>query len=281
LGNYIVAKGKRKKNMSIFEELAIGQYQPMDSTIHRLDPRIKLLLVLAMVLFVAVTVNLKLYFLWLFLFSGLFFFSKIPFPSILKSLKSFIFFYIFIFLLQVFLTSESLGTYFYFGYFQIGFEGIVNGFIYSLRLLLFILGATFLSLTTSPMEILDGVLKFFGPLKKLKLPVEEFSLMSLISIRFIPLLLEEGINLKKAQMARGADFEGSFVQRIKKTFPLLIPLFISSFRKADDLALALEARGFQSGEKRSSFNKLKFKKEDLLFAVIITLCSILSLIIII
>jgi len=280
-GNYIVAKGKRKKNMSIFEDLAIGQYQPKDSIIHRLDPRIKLFLVLLMVLFVAVTVNLKLYLLWLILFSGLFFLSRIPLTSLLKSLRSFVFFFIFIFLLQVFLTSESLGTYFYFGYFQIGFEGIVNGFIYSLRLFLFILGATFLSLTTSPMEILDGVLKFFGPLKKLKLPVEEFSLMSLISIRFIPLLLEEGINLKKAQMARGADFEGSFVQRIKKTFPLLIPLFISSFRKADDLALALEARGFQSGEKRSSFNKLKFKKEDLLFAVIITLCSILSLIIII
>ncbi|MCJ7498078.1 MAG: energy-coupling factor transporter transmembrane protein EcfT, partial [candidate division Zixibacteria bacterium] len=188
--------------MSIFEDLAIGQYQPIDSTIHRLDPRIKLLLVLAMVLFVALSVNLKLYLLWLFLFSGLFFLSKIPLSSLLNSLRSFVFFFIFIFLLQILLTSESLGTYFYFGYFQIGLEGIVNGFIYTLRLLLFISGATFLSLTTSPMEILDGILKFLGPLKKLKLPVEELSLMSLISIRFIPLLLEEGINLKKAQMAR-------------------------------------------------------------------------------
>ncbi len=267
--------------MSIFEDLAIGQYQPVDSAIHRLDPRIKLFLVLIMVLFVAVTVNFILYMVWLAFISGLFFISKIPPSSILKSLKSFIFFFIFIFLLQVFLSSESFGTYFYFGYFQIGFEGIVNGFIYTLRLLLFILGATFLSLTTSPMEILDGILKFFGPLKKLKLPVEEFSLMSLISIRFIPLLLDEGINLKKAQMARGADFEGGLVQRIKKAFPLLIPLFISSFRKADDLALALEARGFQSGEKRSSFNRLKFKKEDFLFAGLIILFSFLSLIIII
>jgi len=262
--------------MSIFEDLAIGQYLPGDSTVHRLDPRIKLLLVLLMVIFVAVAVDLKLYLLWLSLLLGLFFLSKISLSSLLKSLRSFIFFFIFIFLLQVLLTSESLGTYFYFGYFQVGFEGIVNGFIYSLRLLLFILGATFLSLTTSAMEILDGVLKLTSPLKRLKLPVEEFSLMSLISIRFIPLLLEEGMNLKKAQMARGADFEGSFVQRIKKTFPLLIPLFISSFRKADDLALALEARGFQSGEKRSSYQRLKFKKEDLLFLGIIILCSFLS-----
>jgi len=260
----------------MFEDLAIGQYLPGDSIVHRLDPRIKLLLILVMVIFVAVAVDLRLYLLWLSFFLGLFFLSEISLSSLLRSIRPFFFFFIFIFLLQVFLTSESFGTYFYFGYFQIGMEGISNGLIYSLRLLLFILGATFLSLTTSAMEILDGVLKLTRPLKKLKLPVEEFSLMSLISIRFIPLLLEEGINLKKAQMARGADFEGSFVQKIKKTYPLLIPLFISSFRKADDLALALEARGFQSGEKRSSYQRLKFKKEDFLLMGIIIFFSFLS-----
>lgn len=262
--------------MSFFEDLAIGQYHPGDSIIHRLDPRVKLALVLVMVLFVAVAVNIRLYLLWLFLFSGLFLLSKIPVQILLKSLKSFIFFFIFIFLLQVLLTSESFGTYFYFGYFQIGLAGILNGLVYSLRLLLFIFGAIFLSLCVSPMELLDGVLKLSGPLKRLKLPVEEFSLMSMISIRFIPLLLEEGANLKKAQMARGADFEGNLIQRVRKTFPLLIPLFISSFRKADDLALALEARGFQSGEKRSSYLILKLKKEDYLFAAIIILFSFLS-----
>jgi energy-coupling factor transport system permease protein len=233
-------------------------------------------LVLVMVLFVALAVNSKLYLLWLILFSGLFLLSKIPLQFLLKSLRSFIFFFIFIFLLQMFLTSESFGTYFYFGYFQIGWDGVLSGLVYSLRLLLFMSGAIFLSLSTSPMELLDGILKLFGPLKKLKLPVEEFSLMSMISIRFIPLLLEEGVNLKKAQMARGADFEGNLVQRVKKTFPLLIPLFISSFRKADDLALALEARGFQSGEKRSSYLSLKFKKEDYIFGTIVILFSFLS-----
>lgn len=262
--------------MSFFENLAMGQYRPGDSIIHRLDPRIKLALVLVMVLFVAVAVNIPLYLLWLILFSGLFFLSKIPVQIFLRSLRSFIFFFIFIFLLQVLLTSESFGTYFYFGYFQIGWDGIYNGLVYSLRLLLFVSGALFLSLCTSPMELLDGILKLSGPLKKLKLPVEEFSLMSMISIRFVPLLLEEGVDLKKAQMARGADFEGNLIQRVRKTFPLLIPLFISSFRKADDLALALEARGFQSGEKRSSYMSLKFKKEDYLFAAIIILCSFLS-----
>jgi energy-coupling factor transport system permease protein len=262
--------------MSFFEDLAIGQYRPGDSIIHRLDPRIKLALVLVMVLFVALAVNSKLYLLWLILFSGLFLLSKIPLQFLLKSLRSFIFFFIFIFLLQMFLTSESFGTYFYFGYFQIGWDGVLSGLVYSLRLLLFMSGAIFLSLSTSPMELLDGILKLFGPLKKLKLPVEEFSLMSMISIRFIPLLLEEGVNLKKAQMARGADFEGNLVQRVKKTFPLLIPLFISSFRKADDLALALEARGFQSGEKRSSYLSLKFKKEDYIFGTIVILFSFLS-----
>ena len=263
--------------MSFFEVLIVGQYHPGDSIVHRLDPRIKLLLVLVVVLFVAVAVSVKLYLLWLILFSGLFLLSRIPVQYLLKSLKSFVFFFIFIFLLQVFLTSESFGTYFFFGYFQIGWSGVLSGLVYSLRLLLFISGALFLSLSTSPMELLDGVLKLSSPLKKLKLPVEEISLMSMISIRFIPLLLEEGVNLKKAQMARGADFEGNLVQRVKKTFPLLIPLFISSFRKADDLAMALEARGFQSGEERSSYFVLKFKKEDYIAAAIIVLFSFLSL----
>lgn len=263
--------------MSIFEDLAIGQYLPIDSIVHKLDPRVKLLFALAMVIFVAVAVNLKLYLLWLFLLFGLFLLSKINLSILLRSLKAFIFFFVFIFLLQVFLTSESFGTYLHFGYFQIGIEGIVNGIIYSVRLLLFILGAIFLSLTTSPMELLDGILKLTRPLKRLRLPIEELSLISMISIRFIPLLLEEGMNLKKAQMARGADFEGNLFQRIKKIYPLFIPLFISSFRKADDLALALEARGFQSGAKRSSYQKLKFKKEDFILAGLIILCSILSL----
>ncbi len=263
--------------MSIFEDLAIGQYLPTDSIVHRTDPRVKLFFVLVMVIFVAIAVNLKLYLLWLFLLLGLFFLSKINLHILLKSLKAFILFFVFIFLLQVFLTSESVGTYFYFGYFQIGIKGIANGFIYCLRLLLFILGATFLSLTTSAMEVLDAVSKLTRPLKRLKLPVEELSLISVISIRFIPLLLEEGINLRKAQMARGADFEGNLVQQIRKTYPLLIPLFISSFRQADDLALALEARGFQSGERRSSYQRLRFKKEDFILAGVTILCSFLSL----
>ena len=233
-----------------------------------------------MVIFVAESVNLHLYLLWLFLLLGLFSLAKVNFSNLIKSLKTFIFFFVFIFLLQIFITSESFGTYLHFGYFQVGIHGVVNGFIYSLRLFLFILGAIFLSFTTTTSELLDGVLRLLGPLKKLKLPIEELSLMSIISLRFIPLLLEEGVNLKKAQMARGADFEGRFVQRIKKTFPLLIPLFISSFRKADDLALALEARGFQSGKTRNSYQKLKLKGMDFLLAGTIMLFSFLSFMII-
>jgi len=262
--------------MSIYQDLTIGQYQAQDSIVHRFDPRIKLFFVLVMVIFVALAVNIRLYLLWFFLLLGLFLLTKISLSILLRSLKAFILFFLFIFLLQVFLTSESFGTYFYLGYFQIGTKGIENGIIYSLRLLLFILGATFLSLTTSATELLDGVLKLSSPLKKLKVPTEELSLMSTISIRFIPLLLEEGVNLKKAQMARGADFEGSFIQRIKKTSPLLIPLFISSFRKADDLAVALEARGFQSGKKRSSYQRLQLKWMDFIMAGIIILFSFVS-----
>jgi energy-coupling factor transport system permease protein len=131
-------------------------------------------------------------------------------------------------------------------------------------------------LTSQAVDLTDATFKFFSPLKRLKFPIEELSLITMISLRFVPLLLEEAFNLKKAQMSRGASFEGGLIKRVKKTLPLLVPLFVSSFRKADELALALDARGFRSGQERTSFQRLVFKRSDYLFLSFVLVIIVIS-----
>jgi energy-coupling factor transport system permease protein len=155
-------------------------------------------------------------------------------------------------------------------------QGVLNGLIYSWRIAIFIYSAAFLSLTTQAVELTDAVFKSFSPLKRSKFPLEELSLITMISLRFIPLLLEETVNLRKAQMARGASFEGGLIKRVKKILPLLIPLFVSSFRRADELALALDARGFRSGQKRTSFQRLVLRTNDYLFLSLIFILAAVS-----
>jgi energy-coupling factor transport system permease protein len=248
--------------MAFFENITIGQYVPRDSLIHNLDPRTKILLIFSWLIIAAITVNIKIYLFLLFSIFLVFFLSNLSFSFLFKNLKSFIWLFVLIFILQIFFTSGTLEILYHFGFIYIPGQSISNGIVYSLRLAIFVLGALILSLTTSPVDLTDATFKFFSFLKKFKLPVEELNLVTMISLRFVPLLLEEAVNLKKAQLARGASFDGGIFQRTKKSIPLLLPLFISSFRKADELALALDARGFLSGQKRSSFQKLKFKKND-------------------
>jgi len=255
----------RQKSMAFFENITIGQYVPRDSLIHNLDPRTKILLVFSWVVIAAITVNLKIYLLLLSSILLVFFLSNLPSSFLFKNLKSFIWLFVLVFILQIFFTSGTLEILYHFGFMYISGQSILNGIVYSLRLAIFVLGALILSLTTSPVDLTDATFKFFSFAKKLKFPVEELSLVTMISLRFVPLLLEEAINLKKAQIARGASFDGGIFQRTKKSIPLLLPLFISSFRKADELALALDARGFRSGQERSCFQRLEFKKNDYIF----------------
>jgi energy-coupling factor transport system permease protein len=149
------------------------------------------------------------------------------------------------------------------------------GLIYSVRLVLLIILAALLTLTTSPIELTDALEKMLGPLKRFKVPTHEIVMMLTLSLRFIPTLLEEALRLKNAQMSRGATFDGNLVQRIKSVVPLILPLFISAFRRADDLALAMDSRCYTGGDGRSSFRKLKFKTAD--YFVLIFMSAVLVL----
>jgi len=251
--------------MTFLDNINIGQYVPTDSVIHRLDPRTKLIITLGIMILTVATTDLRIY-LWIALF--LVFFaaiSKIPLPYFFRNLKSFFWLFLLTFLLHIFFAPKESTKYINLGFIKLNQLGLLNGLIYSIRLAIFIFSAAFLSLTTQAVELTDAVFKSFAPLKRIKFPVEELSLITMISLRFIPLLLEEAITLKKAQISRGATFGGGLIKRTKKSLPLLVPLFISSFRKADELALALDARGFRSGQERTSFRRLVFKTVDYVF----------------
>jgi energy-coupling factor transport system permease protein len=252
-------------SMPFLDNITLGQYIPTNSVIHKLDPRTKLTIALGIMILTVATIDLRIYLLISLFLLFLSLVSKIPLPYFFRNLKSFFWLFLITFLLHIFFAPKETTTFLKLGFIKVNQQGIINGIVYSWRLAIFIFTAAFLSLTTQAVELTDAVFKFFSPLKKFRFPVEELSLITMISLRFVPLLLEEAINLKKAQMSRGACFDGGLIKRVKKTMPLLVPLFISSFRKADELALALDARGFRSGQTRTSFQRLIFKTSDYLF----------------
>ena len=262
--------------MAFLENITIGQYVPADSVIHRLDPRTKILMTLSVMVMAVATTSLRTYLVISLFLLALSFASAVPFVYFLRNLKSFVWLFLVTFVLHIFFTSGELIKYLSFGFIDVTYEGVTNGIIYSWRLAIFIFCAAFLSLTTQAVELTDATFKFFSPLKRLKFPIQELSLITMISLRFIPLLLEEAFNLKKAQLSRGASFNGGLIKRVKKTLPLLVPLFVSSFRKAEELALALDARGFRGGQARTSFQRLAFGTTDYLFLLFVILMTATS-----
>jgi energy-coupling factor transport system permease protein len=255
--------------MAFLDNITVGQYVPADSVIHRLDPRTKLALILGVMILTVATVDLRIYLLISLFLVFLSLMSRVPLPYFFRNLKSFFWLFVLTFVLHILFAPTETSRFWDLKLIRVSHQGVLNGAVYSWRIAIFIFSAAFLSVTTQAVEMTDAVFKFFSPLKRFKFPVEEFSLITMISLRFVPLLLEEAITLKKAQMSRGASFEGGLIKKVRKTLPLLIPLFISSFRKADELALALDARGFRSGQRRSSFQRLTFKPIDFLFLCLI------------
>ncbi len=256
-------------SMAFLENITIGQYVPADSVIHRLDPRTKLALILGVMILTVATIDLRVYLLISLFLLSLSFLSRVPLPYFFRNLRSFFWLFVLTFVLHIFFAPTEAVKYWDLKLMRISQQGVFNGAVYSWRIAIFIFSAAFLSVTTQAVEMTDAVFKSFAPLKRFKFPVEELSLITMISLRFVPLLLEEAITLKKAQMSRGASFEGGLIKKVRKTLPLLIPLFISSFRKADELALALDARGFRSGQRRTSFQRLALKGIDFLFLCLI------------
>lgn len=270
----------------MIRDITIGQYYQVDSIIHRLDPRVKLLATLIYVVSLFVTNSPVGYAIAILFLVGCIALSKVPAKYVLKGLKSLV--YILIFsatFILLFTGGEHIV--FKYGIIKISREGIYNAIEMVVRLTLLLIGSSVMTLTTKPTDMADGLEKAFGFLKVIKVPVHEMAMMISIAFRFIPILVEETDKIMKAQIARGADFEsGGLIKKAKGLIPLLVPLIISSIKRALDLATAMEARCYNGGEGRTKMKPLKYKKCDFVaygvqvgyFAVIIVANIVVGLV---
>ena len=257
--------------------ITMGQYYPVDSPVHRLDPRIKLILTIVFIVIVFIAKTFLGYavilgFVWL--VSRL---ANVPFRMLMRGLKPLRLIIILTFLLNLFFTPGET-VWIQFWIVRIAKEGFLQAAFFSLRLVFLVIGTSLLTLTTSPVSLSDGIELLLSPLKKIRFPAHELAMMMTIALRFIPTLLEETDKIMKAQMARGADFEsGNLISRARAMVPLLVPLFVSAFRRASDLAMAMESRCYHGGEGRTRLRVLKITKNDWLACGV--MAALLSLII--
>lgn len=261
----------------MMNSMIIGKYVPGDSPVHRMDPRAKLLMIFAFVFIVFLANNLFTYLLLGAYTLMIVFMTKLPIRFLIRGLRPVLWVILFTFLLHLFVTKEGI-ILLDLGFLKIYEEGLIQGIYISLRFFYLILITTILTLTTTPIEITDGMESLLGPLKKVRLPVHELALMMSISLRFIPTLMEETDKILKAQMARGVDFTGGPIKdRFKAIVPLLVPLFISAFKRAEELATAMEARGYRGGEGRTKLRQLHWGLIDTVFLVLLVVLGLFLL----
>ncbi len=245
----------------MLRDITLGQYYQTDSVIHRLDPRVKLMATM-------------IYIISLFLFDGIAGYvvaavfltlviklSHVPFRFMVRGMKAIVFLLLITVVFNMFLTpGEPLITIWKL---TLTKEGVRTAVTMAIRLIFLVIGSSVMTLTTTPNHLTDGMEKLLGPFKKIKLPVHEIAMMMSIALRFIPVLMEETDKIMKAQLARGADFEsGNLIKKAKSMVPLLVPLFISAFRRANDLAMAMEARCYRGGEHRTKMKPLHYERRD-------------------
>ena len=243
----------------MLKDITLGQYFPGDTIVHRLDPRTKILCLILYIVALFMASGWVGYGLMLAVTAACMLLSRIKPANIFKGLKPMLFIIVFTAALNLFYTK---GTPVREGWI-ITWEGIDRAVKMMLRITLLITGTFLLTYTTSPMALTDGLELLLKPLKKLKVPVHEMTLMMSMALRFIPTLIEETDKIMSAQKARGADFEtGNLIQRAKALLPILVPLFVSSFRRADELAVAMESRCYHGGEGRTRMTQLKYGKND-------------------
>lgn len=245
----------------MIRDITLGQYYPGDSWVHRLDARIKIIWTFVYIISLFLIKDFWGYILILILLGLTIGASHVPLKFILKGLKPIFLIIVFTFTINMFMTKGTrlIG----FGIIEITREGLYNAVFMGVRLVLLIIGSSLLTLVTKPIHLTDGIEKLLSPWQKIGLPAHELAMMMTIALRFIPTLLEETDKIMKAQMARGADFEsGNLMKRAKSLIPLLVPLFISAFRIAQDLAMAMEARCYRGGTQRTRMNDMFLKKKD-------------------
>lgn len=254
----------------MIRDITLGQYYPGKSPIHGLDARTKIIATLLFIVELFVVNNF-----WGFLIAAAGMFtvigiSKVPLKFIFRGLTAVFLIILFTFVINLFMVDGRVLWHWWI--FTITYEGLSRAFFMAVRLVLLIIGSSILTLCTKPIELTDGLEKLLKPLSRIGVPSHEIALMMTIALRFIPTLMEETDKIIKAQEARGADFEsGNIIQRAKSLIPILIPLFISSFRIAQDLAMAMEARCYHGGTGRTRLNEIHFDKGDIIAAVLLVL----------
>ncbi len=245
----------------MLNNIMIGQYFPGDSFLHRMDARVKILLLLILLIEVFVFTSAPVYLLMTGITFLLIMTSKVPVRMVLRSLKPLWWIILFTFVLHLF--SHPGREIYRIWQFVITQEGVEQGALISVRLMLLIILSTLLTFTTSPLKLTDALESLLSPFKRLGLPAHELAMMMTIALRFIPTLISETDKIMKAQQSRGADFvTGSIMSRLKNMVPILVPLFLSAFRRADDLALAMEARCYRGGEGRTRMKEMKLGRLD-------------------
>ena len=262
----------------MLRDITLGQYFPGDTVVHRLDPRTKIILLIVYIIALFTAKGFAAYRILLAALIAVIAISKISLKIILKSLKPLLFILVLTGLLNLFYTQGEPLVQFWI--FTITKEGILSAVFMVLRIAMLISCTFLLTYTTSPISLTDGLELLLNPLKKIKVPVHELAMMMSIALRFIPTLIKETDKIICAQKARGADFEtGNLLARAKALIPILVPLFVSAFRRADELAVAMECRCYHGGEGRTRMNRLQYGKTDifaLIFGSLLLLITIIS-----
>ena len=245
----------------MLRDITLGQYYQTDSVIHRLDPRVKLVATIIFIICLFLVNNFIGYLIAAAFLACMVKLSHVPFRFMVKGMKSIVFLLLIAVVFNLFLTpGEPLVT---FWKLTVTKEGLRLAAMMAVRLVFLIIGSSLMTLTTTPNNLTDGMEKLMAPLKRLHVPVHEVAMMMSIALRFIPILLEETDKIMKAQIARGADLEsGNMIQRAKSMIPILVPLFVSAFRRANDLAMAMEARCYRGGEGRTKMKPLHYRGRD-------------------
>lgn len=259
----------------VLDKLILGRYLQGDSWIHKLDPRTKLIGTFAFVLVIFLANNWITYGLLIAYTLIALLLSKIPLGFFWKGIKPLIWVILFTVALQILFTSGG-DVYFQWGFIQVTSEGIINAIFIFLRFVLIISFSTLLTLTTPPLQLTDAIEAVMRPLAVVKFPVHEVALMLSIALRFVPTLMDEAQKIMNAQRARGVDFgEGNLFEQMKAIIPILIPLFVSSLNRAEDLATAMEARGYQGGDGRSKYRVLNYEMRDAIAGLSLVAVTIL------
>ena len=265
----------------MFKEITIGQYYQTESPIHRLDPRVKLIATFAYIISLFVVHSWTGYLIAVVAVAIVIAASHVPFGYIMRGMKAVMMILMITVIFNLFLTEGRPLVHFW--KLTITYEGVDFASKMAVRLIFLIIGSSLMTLTTTPNQLTDALEDVLGPLKKIHVPVHEISMMMSIALRFIPILMEETDKIMKAQMARGADFESkNLMKKIQSLVPLLVPLFISAFRRANDLAMAMEARCYRGGDGRTKMKPLVYRRRDYAayallaayFAVCVVLCIV-------